>query len=59
MKESQMNKDDCKCKVVDPTFNPDVTSKHESECSAGGGYAQWIEHKCDLCGREWEENFGL
>lgn len=48
-------KDKCKCYEQPSIFNSVVIREHKSECSAGGGVARWVECKCKVCGREWEE----
>lgn len=45
----------CKCYEQPSIFNSVVIREHKSECSAGGGVARWVECKCKICEREWEE----
>jgi hypothetical protein len=32
-----------------------VERKSVSECTSGGGFLQYTECKCKLCGRVWDE----
>jgi len=54
-----MNKERCECWDYAHTVRSIISSKIErkyiKESSAGGGYVQYVECKCKLCGREWDE----
>lgn len=46
----------CSCEASEAIFNSNLTSKYKDSCCVGGGFAQWIEYKCKVCGRVWEED---
>jgi hypothetical protein len=54
-----LNDRKCKCWEINHTFasflSEFVERKSVKECASGGGYLQYTECKCKLCGRTWDE----
>lgn len=40
--------------VLGPELSSNTSTKYKSECSAGGGFVQYCEVKCLICGEVWE-----
>lgn len=49
----------CECWNIAHTVHSIISSKIDrkyiSECTSGGGFLQYTECKCKLCGRVWDE----
>ena len=49
----------CECwnhaHTVRSIISSNIERKYISECTSGGGFLQYTECKCKICGRVWDE----